>query len=181
MAMVNPLPQGEGGPISGPLAELLNSRRQPKAPARRRPTSGEQPARPIGGSRTHFLAELEITGDNAAAARASGCSLGEVRAWRAADPMFERDYALALAAHLRALKRMVSEMGQLHESPQVRQAAQHLLSTEARYVGTDGRLDARAWRDALASFAHSLGIDLSWWEPADAAAAPERESGTSAA
>jgi hypothetical protein len=173
----------EGQPINGPLAELINGlagTRRSRATARRRPAITKR----TGGSRTLFLAELEITGDTAAAARIAGCSMDEVRAWRAADPMFDRDYALALTSHLRALKRMVGEIGQRHESPQVRQAAQHLLGTEPRYIGVDGRLDARAWRDALASFAHSLGIDLSWWEPAsedDAEQESEPSAGSSAA
>jgi hypothetical protein len=164
--MVNPLSGGEGRSINGPLAELVNglANNKSKQTSRRRPNPHDR--RFPGGSKTHFLAELEVSGDPTVAARTAQCTLAEVRSWRAADQMFERDYVLALIGHLKALKRMVHEMSQRHESPQVRLAAQHLLATEPRYVGSDGRLDARAWRDALASFAHSLGVDLAWWEPA---------------
>ncbi|HVA26075.1 MAG TPA: hypothetical protein VMW62_17005 [Chloroflexota bacterium] len=181
--MLQPQRMGESQPVNGPLADLLNGLTGKKPRARNRSRADLTERRYVGGSRTHFLAELEVTGAPATAARIAQCSLADVRAWRAVDPMFDRDYALALISHLKALTRMVREMSELHESPQVRQGAQHLLGTEGRYLGDDGRLDARAWRDALASFAHSLGVDLAWWEPAGEEAAPEPglDSGSSAA
>ena len=167
-------------PIEGPLAQLLKAVTRKSGP---RPKPEPRKIKPSGASRTHFLAELEIIGDCAAACQTAGCSLAEVRAWRQSDPMFERDYRLALVGHLKALRRMVQEIADRHESPQVRQAAQQLLSSESSHAGSDGRLDARSWRDALASFAHSLGIDLAWWEPAgeDEPSPPPRPQSDSSA
>ncbi|HLG71504.1 MAG TPA: hypothetical protein VK009_13840 [Chloroflexota bacterium] len=155
--------------IKGPLAELLQAAREKRerAASERAQRIPARTRAPRTTSRTYFLSELEICGDARTAARTSGCSMDEIRAWRRSDPMFERDYVLALASHLKALKRMVQEIAELHQSAQVRQAAQQLLATESRHIGPDGRLDARSWRDSLASFAHSLGMDLAWWEPGE--------------
>ncbi|HLG74247.1 MAG TPA: hypothetical protein VK009_27820 [Chloroflexota bacterium] len=112
-----------------------------------------------------FLAELEACGDLGHAADKAGCSLEQVRAWRRTDPKFERDYVLALASHLRLLKRRVQDIAENHHSAEVQDAARELLATEHQHAGPDGRLNARAWRDSLAAFIGSLSVDTAGLEP----------------
>jgi hypothetical protein len=159
-----PAEQPRTEPINGPLLEWLMAARQAR-PARRRPRR-VQPRQE--GSRSLFLLELEINGQAPAAARAAGCTLDEVRAWRA-DPMFDRDYVLALAAHVRAVERLVQEVAKHHPAPAIRDAAGRLLARRIRYLGADGRLDARAWRDVLSAFAASLGVSVDDWDEPESA------------
>lgn len=151
------------GSVQGPLAQLLGSlqSRQPRQKRSEsvRTSSETQPSTSGRASKLLFLTELEISGDPHEATRLAGCSFAEVCIWRR-DPMFARDYVLAIATHLKALKRMVQEIADSDTSTAIRQQAYRLLESEAQHVDTEGRIDARRWRDTLTSFTRALNLDV---------------------
>jgi len=161
-------PASASAPATGPLLALLNERkaaREQRRTARPLPREvHDRPTRP-DSLRNHFLIELEVTGNPTVAARSAGCTLHDVRAWRMADPKFARDFTLAIVAHLRALKLMVTKLAACHPLESARHEAVLLLSQEHRYVDSDGLLNVRAWCDALHAFTHSLGLELGSWDP----------------
>ena len=116
-----------------------------------------------GPSKRLFLVELECCGDMLAAAGKAGCTLADVRAWRA-DPKFDRDLFYAAAGYLRTLERMLAEAAAA--LPEDRAAdVRALLDAKSAFIGADGRLDAAAWRNALRDSAAQLRLDPSSWEP----------------
>ena len=119
-------------------------------------------------SQRRFLLEFELVGDIGAASEAAECTVYEVRHWRATDPMFERDFALAAQAHVRQLGRIVADGAGNAARPES-VGARHLLASQGEYVGMDGRLDVRRWRDVLLAFLLEIGIDPTDWEPPDTA------------
>ncbi len=146
--------------MPGPLLQWVmnqQSVREKKeilAPERKALTSVSEQSR-----KRQFIIEFESLGDVAAVCDVVGCTLVDVRRWRTMDAMFERDFALAAMAHVRELKRMV---GALTDNTD---AACQLLRREPEFVGPDGRLDVRAWRDALWEFLRRTGVDPLEWEP----------------
>jgi hypothetical protein len=156
----------------GSIADLLRdlsaqSKRPHQDPARR----ASRPRPPVQQTsrlapKSLFLSELELSGRVSLAARRAGCTPSDVAAWRAEDPMFARDYVLAIAGHLRSLNRMIEEVAATHPSEHVRDQARRLLQSKSSYRAPDGRLDATAWRDALAEFGRAVRMELAQWEPA---------------
>lgn len=151
------------GPISEMLAaaQALATERRLQRLQRVRESQSVAPRR---APKKFFLAELEVTGDVAAACTTAGCSLLEVRQWRQ-DPMFERDFTLALIAHVENLKRLVAEIARSRSDPESARSAQRLLLAQSEYVDGDGRLNVRPWRDALLAFVSARGLDAGTWEP----------------
>lgn len=147
-------------------AEEQRLRRQappppPAAPRRPRPISSA----PSAPSRRLFLLELECCGDAPTAAAKSGCTLSDVRSWRA-DPMFARDFVLAAAGYLRMLEQMLAEQA-AGPNPWRSAAARRVLASKASFAGADGRLDGIAWRNALRCCAVDLGLDVYDWQPSN--------------
>jgi hypothetical protein len=144
----------------GTLQELLqveaSARRRPRPRAPMRTRASTAPG--YGQSaRRLFLLEFECRGDLAVACQVSGCTPYDVRHWRTSDPMFDRDFILAVVGHVQMLKRTVHAIGTAAGHPHADRARQ-LLAKENHYVASDGRLDLRAWRDALKAFLESLPI-----------------------
>ena len=125
-------------------ATTLRPQRQAQTQARPSATASSQSARRL------FLLEFESCGELGPACEASGCTLYDVRHWRSTDPMFARDFVLAAVSHVNKLKRTIEGMAG-GEGP-LAQRARELLAGEMRYIASDGRLDLRAWRDALKAF-----------------------------
>ena len=168
------------GTLAQLLAEVAPKRTRTITPPRSAGgvTPGTGPTRSRRAPKLFFLSELELRGDVGAAARVAGCSPTAVREWRRNDPKFARDYLMAIAAHLKNLRDMINEVAVLHPSTEIRRQARDLLQSERHYIGEDGRLDGRAWRDALREFGRSIRLDLARWEPFSVAyAAQESEPG----
>jgi len=127
------------------------------------PTQSREAVRPSPSKRL-FLLELECLGAIPAAAQEAGCTVADVRAWRAADPKFDRDVVFAAAAYLRTLERMLAEAVATLPESRAREA-RALLDAKPAFRGPDGRLDAVAWRNALRQRAAELRLDPTRWEP----------------
>lgn len=168
--MVHDVPNAR---IAGPLHEWLLSVQRPRRPRPRRipvrtakaAARGCETYRPMPSKRL-FLLELECLGAMPAAAQKSGCTLAEVRTWRAADPKFDRDVLFAAARYLRTLENMLAEAAATLSERRATDVWA-LLDAKPGFRGADGRLDAAAWRDALRRSAAELNLDLSSWEPRD--------------
>ncbi len=152
------------GPARGTILEWVEQleRKSADAKAQSRPASRPrrtEPARAAAvSSRRRFVLEFEATGDVRIACDAAECTIYDVRHWRATDPGFQRDFALAAQAYVRELRRrveFVADDSEHHDS----HAARQLLASQAEYVGADSRLDVRRWRDALLAFLQQVGID----------------------
>ncbi|MHB8620928.1 MAG: hypothetical protein ACYDAG_15365, partial [Chloroflexota bacterium] len=147
---------------SAPLLELLLSSRAKTSARQRRAADASASADPRQGvvlplRRPHppkqlFLSEFELRGTMAEAALAAGCSLTEVRMWRTNDAKFARDFTLAAIGHLRMLRQLVLDIAGDGTPGPTAESARHLLASEPHYRDGEGRLDVRAWRDALAAF-----------------------------
>ena len=160
-------------PGTAPLLELLaqheQSRRKRVTDRSARARQRAHDAGAIVVTRPHaprrlFLAELEVVGSVEAACQAAGCTKADVRRWRAADPMFARDFVLAIMAHVRVLKHMIREVVET-EGGAGAEAAERLLASEAEYFDGEGRLDVYRWCAALRALVLQLGLDFERWEP----------------
>ena len=160
-------------PGTAPLLELLarheqsRQKRVTNRSARARKRAREDGtvivARPHAPRRL-FLAELEVAGSVEAACQAAGCTRADVRRWRATDPMFARDFVLAILAHVRVLKHMIREVIEGQGGPAAAMA-QRLLDSEPEYFDSEGRLDVHRWCAALRALVVQLGLDFERWEP----------------
>jgi hypothetical protein len=174
--------QNEFTSVAGPLQEwLLSAQREYRQGAVRR--GHGLPARPVrrswratrteratpAPSKRLFLVELECCGDVPTAAERSGCTAADVRHWRL-DPMFDRDFTFAAAGHLRILEQMLTEATATRGAGEAGEARK-LLDSKTQFLGTDGRLDAIAWRNALRRCAADLALDIYKWEPREPAEA----------
>ena len=160
-------------PGTAPLLELLAQHEQSR---RKRVTDRSARARRLAHDETAvatprphahrrlFLAELEVAGSVEAACQVAGCTKADVRRWRAADPMFARDFVLAIVAHVRVLKQMIREVIE-GQGGAAGVMAQRLLDSEPDYVDGEGRLDVYRWCAALRSLVNQLGLDFERWEP----------------
>lgn len=160
-------------PGTAPLLELLaqheQSRRQRMSDRSARARNRARQEGAVVVTRPHaprrlFLAELEVVGSVQAACEAASCTKADVRRWRAADPMFARDFVLAILAHIRVLKHMLRDVTE-GQGGAAAAMAQRLLDSEFEYLGGDGRLDVYRWCAALRALVLQLGLDFERWEP----------------